>query len=164
MELRTLPRRLGQGAAGPDRWGRDPRRSRDPLHLQTSVLGFSAADRHGQCQRCRVGGTGEILPGGRAGWFAQKPIGAGPYRLVAQEPGTRLNFEAFDDYYRPVHVKRFTIVSVPEAATRLAMIERGEADIMYFVPGELIERVKSNPKLMLAPVVSAPWWLEFPGL
>jgi ABC-type transport system substrate-binding protein len=52
---------------------------------------------------------------------------------------------------------------VPEAATRLAMLERGEADIMYFVPGELIDRVKSNPKLMLAPVVSGNWWLEFPG-
>jgi len=62
-----------------------------------------------------------------------------------------------------VHVKNFTMVSVPEAATRLAMLERGEADIMYFVPGELIDRVKSNPKLMLAPVVSGNWWLEFPG-
>jgi hypothetical protein len=41
-----------------------------------------------------------------------------PYRLVAQQPGTRLEFEAFDDYYRPVHIKSFTIVSVPEAATQ----------------------------------------------
>jgi peptide/nickel transport system substrate-binding protein len=95
--------------------------------------------------------------------FVHKPIGAGPYRLTSQEPGTRLDFEAFDDYYRPVHVKRFTIVSVPEAATRVAMLERGEADIMYFVPGELIDRVKTNPRLMLAPVVSGSWWLEFPG-
>ena len=31
------------------------------------------------------------------------------------------------------------------------------------MPGELIDRVKSNPKLMLAPVVSGNWWLEFPG-
>ena len=36
-------------------------------------------------------------------------------------------------------------------------------DIVYFVPGELIERVKTNPKLRLAPVVSGNWWLEFPG-
>ena len=95
--------------------------------------------------------------------FLQKPVGAGPYRLVSQEPGVRLEFEAFDDYYRPVHVKRFTMVSVPEAATRIAMLERGEADIVYFIPGELIDRVKSNPKLTLAPVVSGNWWLEFPG-
>jgi peptide/nickel transport system substrate-binding protein len=95
--------------------------------------------------------------------FLQKPIGAGPYRLVAQEPGTKLEFEAFRDYYRPVHIDKLTIIGVPEAATRVAMLEREEADIMYLVPGELIDRIKSNPKLMLAPVVSANWWLEFPG-
>ena len=96
--------------------------------------------------------------------FMQKPIGAGPYKLVSQQPGVRLEFEAFDDYYRPVHVKQLTMVSVPEAATRVAMLERGEADIIYFVPGELIDRVKNNPKLMLAPVVSGNWWLRIPRL
>jgi peptide/nickel transport system substrate-binding protein len=95
--------------------------------------------------------------------FLQKPIGAGPYKLVAQQPGIRLDFEAFDRYYRPVHVKQLTMMAVPEAATRIAMLERGEADIIYFVPGELIARVKNNPKLTLAPVVSGNWWLEFPG-
>ena len=115
-----------------------------------------------------VCGAGWVVPAkyyeqvGQAG-FLQKPIGAGPYKLVSQQPGVKLDFEAFEDYYRPVHIKKLTMVSVPEAATRVAMLERGEADIMYFVPGELIDRVKSNPKLRLAPVVSANWWLEFPG-
>ena len=95
--------------------------------------------------------------------FIQKPIGAGPYRLIAQQPGVRLDFEAFDDYYRPVHVKQLTMVSVPEAATRVAMLENGEAAIIYNVPGELIDRIRSNPKLVLAPVLSANFWLEFPG-
>ena len=95
--------------------------------------------------------------------FVRYPVGAGPYRFVSQEPGTKLEFEAFDGYYRPVHVKRFTILSVPDAATRVAMVERGEADIAYGIPGELVGRIKSNPKLMLAPVVSANFWLEFPG-
>ena len=95
--------------------------------------------------------------------FLQKPIGAGPYRLVSQQPGVKLEFEAFPDYYRPIHIKQITMVSVPEAATRVAMLERGEADMMYFVPGELLDRVKNNPKLRLAPVVSGNWWLEFPG-
>jgi peptide/nickel transport system substrate-binding protein len=95
--------------------------------------------------------------------FKQKPIGAGPYRLVRQDPGIRLEFEAFADYYRPVHVKQLIMVSVPEAATRIAMFERGEADIMYLVPGELIDTVKAIPGVRLAPTLAAPWWLEFPG-
>jgi peptide/nickel transport system substrate-binding protein len=105
-------------------------------------------------------GAGWVVPAkyyeqtGPAG-FVQKPVGAGPYRLVSQEPGVRLEFAAFTDYYRPIHIKQLTMLSVPEATTRVAMVERGEADIMYFVPGELIDRVKNNPKLRLAPIVSA---------
>jgi peptide/nickel transport system substrate-binding protein len=115
-----------------------------------------------------VCGAGWVVPAkyyqqvGQAA-YVQNPVGAGPYRLVGQQPGTRLEFEAFDGYYRPVHVKKFAIVAVEDPATRVAMIERGEADIVYGIPGELVPRIKDNPKLMLAPVVSGNFWLEFPG-
>jgi peptide/nickel transport system substrate-binding protein len=95
--------------------------------------------------------------------FKQHPIGAGPYKLVHQEPGTKLEFEAFAGYYRPVHVQKLVMLSVPEAVTRLAMLEKGEADIVYQLSGEFIERVQKNPKLILAPILSGSWWLEFPG-
>jgi peptide/nickel transport system substrate-binding protein len=95
--------------------------------------------------------------------FAQKPVGAGPYRLVSQEAGTKLEFEAFEDYYRPVHVRHFTVLGVPEPATRVAMLERGEADLIYQIPGDLLEHVRRNAKLMIAPVVSGNFWLQFPG-
>ena len=58
-----------------------------------------------------VCGAGWVVPAkyyeqvGQAG-FLQKPIGAGPYKLVSQEPGVKLEFEAFADYYRPVHIKQ----------------------------------------------------------
>src|SRR6266508_1215193 len=115
-----------------------------------------------------VSGAGWIVPAkyyqqvGPDG-FKQKPIGAGPYKLVRQEPGTKLEFEAFEYYYRPVHVKQLVMISVPEGTTRVAMLERGEADLMYQVPGELIDRLQKNSKIMLAPVLSGSWWLEFPG-
>ena len=115
-----------------------------------------------------VCGAGWVVPAkyyqevGQDG-FVRKPVGAGPYRLVAQEPGTKLEFEAFAGYHRPVHIKNFTVVSAPDPATRVAMLERGEADIVYNVPGELIPRVKNNPNLLLAPVLSGSFWLEFPG-
>jgi peptide/nickel transport system substrate-binding protein len=95
--------------------------------------------------------------------FKQKPIGAGPYKLVRHEPGVKLELEAFDGYYRPVNAKQFVIVSVPEAATRVAMLERGEADIIYNVPGELIAKVGKLPGVTLAPVLSGSFFLEFPG-
>ncbi|MGH7048491.1 MAG: ABC transporter substrate-binding protein [Stellaceae bacterium] len=95
--------------------------------------------------------------------YTNKPIGAGPYKLASQVPGSQLNFEAFDGYYRPVHIKYFEMKSVEDPATRVAMLERGEADIIYDVPGELVARIQNNKKLMLAPVVSGNFWLEFPG-
>ncbi len=95
--------------------------------------------------------------------FKRKPIGAGPYKLASAEAGVKLRFEAFEHYYRPVHIKSLTMIAVPEPATRLAMLERGEADLIYLLPGELIERVQKNPKLILAPVLSGSFWLEFVG-
>jgi len=133
------------------------------FHFNTPFLDFPILLGTGN-----VSGAGWVVPAkfyeaaGQDGYL-KKPIGAGPYKLVSQQPGVRLDFEAFDEYYRPVHAKQLTMVSVPEAATRIAMLERGEADIIYNVPGELIDRVKNTPGLMLAPVVSANFWLEFPG-
>jgi peptide/nickel transport system substrate-binding protein len=115
-----------------------------------------------------VAGPGWIVPEKYykqvgADGFKQKPIGAGPYKLVRHEPGVKIELEAFDGYYRPVHVKQFVMTAVPEAATRIAMLERGEADLIYFVPGELISTVGKLPGVVLAPVLSGSWWLEFPG-
>jgi peptide/nickel transport system substrate-binding protein len=113
-------------------------------------------------------GAGWVVPAkyyqqvGKDG-FLQKPIGAGPYKLVSQEPGTKIILEAFEDYYRPVHIKRFEIIGVPEGATRVAMLEREEADIIYLIEGQLLPRAQRNSKIMLAPVLSGSWWLEFPG-
>ena len=95
--------------------------------------------------------------------FKQKPIGAGPYKVVRLEPGVQLELEAFDGYYRPVNVKHLVMVAVPEAATRVVMAERGEADIAYGIPGELITRVGKMPGITLAPVLSASFFIEFPG-
>lgn len=95
--------------------------------------------------------------------FKQKPIGAGPYKLVRQEAGTRLEFEAFEDYYKPVHIKQLIMLSVPEATTRFAMLESGEADIIYNIGGEFIERMQKKRQWIIAPVLSGSWWLEFPG-
>jgi peptide/nickel transport system substrate-binding protein len=54
--------------------------------------------------------------------FKQKPIGAGPFKLVRHEPGVKVEMEAFDGYYRPVNVKQLTMISVPEAVTPVAML------------------------------------------
>ncbi|HEX2170918.1 MAG TPA: ABC transporter substrate-binding protein [Dehalococcoidia bacterium] len=96
--------------------------------------------------------------------FKQNPIGAGPYKFVRQSADT-LELEAFTDYWRKVpHVQSLIIKGVTEDATRMAMLQTGEADLMYLVPGTMIELVKNDPNLTLAPVLGgSTFWLEFPG-
>jgi len=52
---------------------------------------------------------------------------------------------------------------IPDEATRLAALKRGEIDIAYSIRGELAEELKSTPGLTLKPaVIQSPFWLYFP--
>ena len=95
--------------------------------------------------------------------FKKAPIGAGPYRFVSFTPGVELVLEAFDAYWRkPPSVKRIVLRSVPDDATRLAALKRGEVDIAYAFWGALAEEVRRTPGVSLKPtVVPTPFWLHF---
>ena len=96
--------------------------------------------------------------------FKQNPIGAGPYKLVRQVPGSEFELEAFTEYWRKApNVKTLLLREVPEASTRLAMLQSGEADFINLVPGQLLDTVRQNPPLRLAPVRAGTFFLEFPG-
>src|SRR5216117_2729868 len=92
--------------------------------------------------------------------FKKAPIGAGPYRFVSYTPGVELVLEAVDGYWRKTpSVKRLVFKVVPDAATRMAMLKRGEADFAFGLPGELGEEVRRTPGLTLRPTpfLSAQW-------
>ncbi|MBI4608235.1 MAG: ABC transporter substrate-binding protein [Candidatus Rokubacteria bacterium] len=95
--------------------------------------------------------------------FKKHPIGAGPYRFVSHKPGVEVVLEAYTGYWRKVpHVKRLVMKSVPETATRVAMLKNGEADIAAALDGEYAESVRRDPRLMLAPSKHASmYWIEF---
>ena len=87
--------------------------------------------------------------------FKKAPIGAGPYKFVSFTPGVELVLEAFDGYWRKTpSVKRLVFKVIPDAATRLAVLKRGEVDIAYSIRGELAEEVQRTPGLTLRPAVS----------
>jgi peptide/nickel transport system substrate-binding protein len=92
--------------------------------------------------------------------FKKAPIGAGPYRFVSFTPGVELVLEAHEQYWRKVPaVKRLVLKSIPDEATRLAMLKRGEADIVYLLQAELAEEARRTPGLTLrpTPIVSTHW-------
>src|SRR3989442_2465112 len=96
--------------------------------------------------------------------FKKAPIGAGPYKFVSFNPGVELVMEANEHYCRKVpNVKRLAWRVIPDEATRLAALTRGEVDIVYSIRGELAEELQRTPGLSLKPaVIQGTFWLAFP--
>jgi len=96
--------------------------------------------------------------------FKKAPIGAGPYRVVAFNPGVDITLEAFDGYWRKApSVKRLVMRSMTEETTRAAALKRGEVDITYLLSGPVAEDVKRTPGFQLkAPLLTGAFWLDLP--
>src|SRR3989454_652020 len=92
--------------------------------------------------------------------FKKAPVGAGPYRFVSFTPGVELVLEAFEQYWRKApSVRRLVLKAVPDEATRLAMLKRGEADIAYSIRSALAEELQRTPGLTLKP--TSPTFTEW---
>jgi peptide/nickel transport system substrate-binding protein len=95
--------------------------------------------------------------------FKKQPIGAGPYRFVSFTPGVELVLEAYESFWRKVPtIKRIVLKVIPDPATRLAALRRGEVDGIYWVAGELAQELQRTPGLTLKAVNTAPFWIYFP--
>jgi peptide/nickel transport system substrate-binding protein len=96
--------------------------------------------------------------------FKKAPVGAGPYRFVSFTPGVELVLEAVDGYWRKrPSVRRLVFKVIPDEATRLAALKRGEVDIAYSIRGALAEELRRTPGLQLVPsVLQGTFWLYLP--
>jgi peptide/nickel transport system substrate-binding protein len=95
--------------------------------------------------------------------FKKAPVGAGPFKFVSYTPGIELVLEAHEQFWRKTPgIKRLVIKSVPDEATRLAMLKRGEADIATLFRGPLAEEIRRTPGLTLKPTyLPVTQWLLF---
>src|SRR5499433_1788177 len=95
--------------------------------------------------------------------FKKAPVGAGPYRFVSFNPGIELVVEAYEGYWRKTPaIKRLVLKSVPDEATRLVMLKRGEADVAYGLRGPDAQEVRRSPGLTLKPILpTVSQWVVF---
>ncbi|MGE5484902.1 MAG: ABC transporter substrate-binding protein [Ignavibacteriales bacterium] len=88
--------------------------------------------------------------------FAEKPVGAGPFKLISCKGDERVVLERYSDYYGgapditpvgPAKLKRVIFEIMPEVSTRVAALEAGKAHIIQAVPPSLVKNLESNPKV-----------------
>jgi peptide/nickel transport system substrate-binding protein len=95
--------------------------------------------------------------------YKKAPVGAGPYKFAAFNPGVELALEAFPDYWRKApQVKRLVMRSIPDEATRAAAVKTGEVDLAYLFGGAVASDLKRSPGVrVVAPLLYGVYWLDF---
>ncbi len=75
-------------------------------------------------------------------------IGTGPFKLAENIVGERVVVEANPGYWGPKPPSsRIVWQVIPDAATRVAALQRGDIDVMLNLPIPLVPTVESDPKL-----------------
>ncbi|MCL6454197.1 MAG: ABC transporter substrate-binding protein [Alicyclobacillus sp.] len=83
-------------------------------------------------------------------YFANHPIGTGAYQVVDYKPGESVTLKANPDYWRGApKIQNIQIKFVPDANTRMSMMQAGTVDIVEDVPPAQAQMVKSDPNFNL---------------
>ncbi|MBL8345785.1 MAG: ABC transporter substrate-binding protein [Rubrivivax sp.] len=81
------------------------------------------------------------------------PVGSGPFKFSKWERGSHVELVRNPNYFRAgkPYLDRVVFRFVPDAATRLLGVEKGELDFLhaYIVPYNEVERLKKSPKVQV---------------
>jgi peptide/nickel transport system substrate-binding protein len=87
--------------------------------------------------------------------FSLAPVGTGPFVFDSWDKGVQIKVKANPDYWGGAPaLEEVVFKPAPEASTRVAMLETGEADIIANVPPELVGRVGMAKNTRVATVPS----------
>jgi peptide/nickel transport system substrate-binding protein len=95
--------------------------------------------------------------------YKKAPVGAGPYKYSAFNPGIELTLEAYPEYWRKApQVKRLVMRSIPDESTRAAAVKTGEVDLAYLFTGPVAADLKRTPGVrVVAPLLYGVYWIDF---
>jgi peptide/nickel transport system substrate-binding protein len=87
-------------------------------------------------------------------------VGTGPYRLLSNRPDEKVEMEAYPGHWRkrnggPPFLDKLTYLIAPDDATHVLMLENSQAEFVFAVPAQDVDRVKKNPNLSLHRMVGA---------
>jgi peptide/nickel transport system substrate-binding protein len=78
--------------------------------------------------------------------FGTQPVGSGPMKFSEWRQGVQITLVRHDAYWRGnLPFAEAIYRPAPEASTRVALLETGQADVIANVPPELIDRIARRP-------------------
>lgn len=78
-------------------------------------------------------------------YFAENPVGTGPYKFKEWIKGEKVVLESNPEYWNgEPEIKEVTFRFIPEASTRVSALLSGDVDVIQRVPSDLIERVEGS--------------------
>lgn len=85
----------------------------------------------------------------KKGSSMSEPIGAGPFRVAAQERGTSIELVAFEKYFKPglPKLERIKFIVYKDENLRVAALESGDIDMIEYVPWQSMQKVEADPRL-----------------
>jgi peptide/nickel transport system substrate-binding protein len=85
-------------------------------------------------------------------YLHKTPAGGGAYMLERWTPGQQLVYKRFDKWKSgPLpQMERVIVREVPSAATRRALVERGDADVALSLPTKDVKELQNNKKLKVS--------------
>jgi peptide/nickel transport system substrate-binding protein len=89
--------------------------------------------------------------------FVAKPVGTGPYKFVEWKTGEYLDLVRNDHYWgtKP-SVKMGHMVFVPDAVTRVQMLQAGEVDLVDITPCDQVKPLEQAGYNVKIPVGDRP--------
>jgi len=85
--------------------------------------------------------------------FTKKPMGSGPFRFVKRSAGMSFVLEAVENHWlKTAEFKTMKFMVVPDAVTRMALMEKGTADFTYPVDPFNVARLEKSSKIKVKTV------------
>ncbi len=93
------------------------------------------------------------------------PVGAGPFRIKAQERGVSIDLEAFDGFFRKglPKLRQIRAVAYADENLRVAALRSGDVDLIEYVPWQAMDAISAESSLSLDTVDGAFMFLVFNG-
>ncbi|GAO76328.1 peptide ABC transporter oligopeptide-binding protein [Meiothermus ruber H328] len=80
--------------------------------------------------------------------YRDNPVGTGPYKFDRWQKGQFVELVRNEEYWgKKPAIERLRFLAVPEATTRIALVETGQAHVAVRVPPQDVQRLSARPEI-----------------